>query len=100
FRSSSLLSARILRNISTPMPSLFRAVLLPVLPIAFTVGTLVLTACSGVYFNTTFNAEKSHEKALSLRAERLRENPDDTVQVSAEERLLLQRAVRKSSKVL
>lgn len=82
------------------MPSLFRAVLLPVLPIAFTVGTLVLTACSGVYFNTTFNAEKAHEKALSLRAERLRENPDDTVQVSAEERLLLQRAVRKSSKVL
>ncbi len=65
-----------------------------------TFGTLVLTACSGVYFNTTFNAEKAHEKALSLRAERIRENPDDTVQVSAEERLLLQRAVRKSSKVL
>lgn len=76
------------------MPSLFRAALFS------TLATLALAGCSGVYFNTTFNAEKAHDKALSMRAERLRQNPEDTVQVTSEERLQLQRAVRKSSKVL
>lgn len=76
------------------MSSLFRATLF------LTLGTLALTGCSGVYFNTTFNAEKAHKKALSMRAERMRANPDDTVQLTSDERLQLQRAVRKSSKVL
>lgn len=63
-------------------------------------GSLALAGCSGVYFNTTFNAEKAQKKALALRAERQRLNPDDTVQVTPEERALLQRSVVKSSKVL
>lgn len=69
-------------------------------PFSVLILGLALTGCSGVYFNTTFNAEKAQKKALSLRAERQRLNPDDTVQVTAEERALLQRSVQKSSKVL
>jgi|GEM_PF-1657996 len=65
-----------------------------------TLGVLLLTGCSGVYFNTTFNAEKAHKKALSLKADRLRQNPDDTVLTSPDERTQLMRAVVKSSKVL
>lgn len=60
----------------------------------------LLSGCSGVYFNTTFNAEKAHAQALDMRAKRLRENPDDTVAVTEEEKAKLTRAISKSSKVL
>ncbi len=63
-------------------------------------ATLALSGCSGVYFNTTFNAEKAHKQALRLRAERLEKDPDDSLAVSPEERAKLVRAITKSSKVL
>ncbi len=58
------------------------------------------SACSGIYFNTTFNAEKAYRQAIDMRAKRLRLNPDDTVSVTADEKAKLTRAVTKSSKVL
>lgn len=61
---------------------------------------VLLTGCSGIYFNTTFNAEKAHRQALDMRAKRLRLNPDDTVSVTADEKAKLTRAITKSSKVL
>jgi tetratricopeptide (TPR) repeat protein len=66
------------------------------------IGGIALFAqgCSGIYFNTTFNAEKAYEQARQLRAERLALNPEDTVTVTAEEKVKLTRAVTKSSKVL
>jgi hypothetical protein len=68
--------------------------------LGLTLGVLALTGCSGIYFNTTFNAEKAHKQALDMRSKRLRLNPDDTVVVTSEERAKLTRAVTKSSKVL
>jgi tetratricopeptide (TPR) repeat protein len=69
---------------------------LPLFPLA----AILLAGCPGVYFNTTFNAEKAHAQALKLRAERLEKNPEDTIAVTGDERAKLNRAVTKASKVL
>ncbi len=80
------------RGVSAIFPALPALAALPLLA--------ALAGCSGVYFNTTFNAEKAHAQALRLRAERLERDPDDTVSVNPEERAKLVRAITKSSKVL
>jgi tetratricopeptide (TPR) repeat protein len=77
-----------------------RAVSNWVIPASAALCVVLLTACSGVYFNTTFNAEKAYNQALDMRAERLELDPDDTVRVSPEEKTKLVRAITKSSKVL
>ncbi len=53
-----------------------------------------------VYFNTYFNANKAYEQALRMREERLEKNPEDTVLLSNDEKLKLERCITKCSKVL
>lgn len=74
----------------------FRAVtrLLPVLVSA----PFLLGGC--VYFNTFYNAQKAYDQAIRLREKRLEKTPDDSVLVSNDEKLKLERSIAKSSKVL
>lgn len=53
-----------------------------------------------VYFNTYFHANKAYKQATRMREKRLNADPEDTVRVSAEEKLKLERAIAKGSKVL
>ncbi len=58
----------------------------------------LLSGC--VYFNTFYNAEKAFEEAMRLKKERFGKNPEDTVLVSSDEKLKLERSIAKASKVL
>ncbi|MDB5047848.1 MAG: hypothetical protein JWO30_919 [Fibrobacteres bacterium] len=60
--------------------------------------SLLLGGC--VYFNTYYNADKAYSQAMRLREKRIDKNPEDTLLVSPEEKLKLERAIAKSSKVL
>jgi tetratricopeptide (TPR) repeat protein len=53
-----------------------------------------------VYFNTYYNADKAYAQAVKLHDKRIEKNPEDTVLVSTEEKLKLERAIAKGSKVL
>lgn len=59
---------------------------------------LVLGGC--VYFNTYYNAQKAYDQAIRLREKRLDKTPDDSVLVTNDEKLKLERSIAKSSKVL
>lgn len=63
---------------------------------------LFLSACSNfhAYYNAYFNAEKAFKKAERLKEKRLRKNPLDSVNITADERALYYRSVEKGSKVL
>src|SRR3954466_1018030 len=65
---------------------------------AFAAASLLLGGC--VYFNTFFNAEKAYHQALALREKRMSQNPDDSVNVSPDEKVKLQPAIDKCSKLL
>lgn len=67
------------------------AVLLPCLP-------FLLGGC--VYFNTFYNAQKAYDQAIRMREKRMDKSPDDSILVSSEEKLKLERSIAKSSKVL
>ncbi len=58
----------------------------------------LLSGC--VYFNTFYNAEKAYEQALRMKKKRMAQNPEDTILVSSDEKLKLERSIAKSSKVL
>jgi outer membrane protein assembly factor BamD (BamD/ComL family) len=53
-----------------------------------------------VYFNTYYNAAKAYDQAVSLHEKRLDKNPEDSVLVSPEEKIKLDRCITKASKVL
>ncbi len=53
-----------------------------------------------VYFNTYFNADKAYDQAMRLHEKRLDKNPEDTILVSPEEKVKLDRTIAKASKVL
>ncbi|MEO7778122.1 MAG: tetratricopeptide repeat protein, partial [Fibrobacteria bacterium] len=53
-----------------------------------------------VYFNTYYNADKAYGQAMNLHEKRLDKNPEDTLLVSPEEKVKLERAIAKASKVL
>ncbi len=59
---------------------------------------LGLSGC--VYFNTYYNADKAFNQALRLKKARLEANPLDSLLVSPEEKVKLDRCIEKSSKVL
>ena len=52
------------------------------------------------YFNTYFNAQKFFNQALSLKQKRIEKNPLDTVQTTETEKILFEKAIVKSAKVL
>ncbi|MEO6097331.1 MAG: tetratricopeptide repeat protein [Fibrobacteria bacterium] len=68
------------------------------------VGLLALAAAMGmsgcVYFNTYYNAQKAYDQAARLHEKRIDKNPEDSVLVSPEEKIKLDRCITKSSKVL
>jgi outer membrane protein assembly factor BamD (BamD/ComL family) len=64
-------------------------------------GLSVLTGMNGcVYFNTYYNAQKAYDQAARLHEKRMDKNPEDSVLVSPEEKIKLDRCITKSSKVL
>jgi outer membrane protein assembly factor BamD (BamD/ComL family) len=60
--------------------------------------SLLLGGC--VYFNTFYNARKAYDQAIRMKEKRLDKDPEDSVLVTNEERLKLERSIAKSSKVL
>jgi outer membrane protein assembly factor BamD (BamD/ComL family) len=58
----------------------------------------LLSGC--VYFNTYYNADKAYDQAMHLHEKRLDKNPEDTLLASPEEKVKLERAIAKASKVL
>ncbi len=71
-------------------------------PLAILLSALLFLNCANfrAYFNAYFNAEKAYTKAVKLKKQRQKDNPTDTSLVSAEERVKLERAIEKASKVL
>lgn len=57
-----------------------------------------LSGC--LWLNTLFNGRKAYETAERTRETRFRKNPMDTVDISAEEKGLYERAIAKGSKVI
>ncbi|HKP94791.1 MAG TPA: tetratricopeptide repeat protein, partial [Fibrobacteria bacterium] len=68
------------------------------LPAAAVLAAFFLGGC--VYFNTYYNADKAYDQAMRLHEKRMDKNPEDTLLVSPDEKLKLERAIAKSSKVL
>ena len=57
-----------------------------------------LSGC--VYFNTYYNAQKAYDQAIRLHEKRFEKNPEDSILSSPDEKLKLERAITKASKVL
>ncbi len=61
-------------------------------------GAALLGGC--VYFNTYYNAEKAYDQAIRMHDKRFDKNPEDSILVTPDEKLKLDRAITKASKVL
>lgn len=70
------------------------------LPVPILLAALSLLLGSCVYFNTFYNAQKAYDQGIRMREKRLDKNPEDSVLVSNDEKLKLERSIAKSSKVL
>lgn len=77
------------------LPKLGRLALRILLPLA---GGGLLGGC--VYFNTFYNAQKAYDQAIRMHDKRFDKNPEDSILVSPDEKLKLDRAITKASKVL
>ena len=83
---------------ASPRPVPARRLSLRAFPPLLPALALLLSGC--VYFNTYYNAQKAYDQAIRLREKRLEKTPDDSVLVTNEEKLKLERSIAKSSKVL
>ncbi|MDQ3000354.1 MAG: tetratricopeptide repeat protein [Fibrobacterota bacterium] len=68
------------------------------LPVCLLLPAFFLGGC--VYFNTFYNAQKAYDQATRLHEKRIDKNPEDSVLVTPDEKLKLERSIAKSSKVL
>ena len=59
---------------------------------------LMLSGC--VYFNTFYNGQKAYDQAMRLKEKRIDKNPEDSIIATDEEKVKLNRAIAKGSKIL
>ncbi len=66
----------------------------------FAALAMALLGSGCVYFNTYYNAQKAYNDAMRLHDKRMAKNPEDTLLVSPDEKIKLDRCITKSSMIL